>query len=43
MSGSASLTAIWLNPQLTHSISINATACGLSERSADEWSGFDIR
>ena len=35
MSGNASLTAIWLKPQLRHSISINATAPGLSGRPAD--------
>ena len=36
MSGSASLTAIWLKPQLRHSISISATAPGVSGRPADE-------
>src|SRR6476646_407495 len=35
MSGSASLTAIWLKPQLRHSISISATAPGLSGRPAE--------
>src|SRR5262249_33540663 len=34
ISGSASLTAIWLKPQLRHSISIKAMAPALSERSA---------
>ena len=35
-SGSASLTAIWLKPQLRHSISIKATAPGVSARPAEE-------
>src|ERR1700756_3675725 len=34
MSGSASLIAIWLNPQDTHSTSINTMASGLSGRPA---------
>src|ERR1700730_7073074 len=34
-SGSTSLTAIWLNPQDRHSISISATAPGLSGRPAE--------
>ena len=36
MSGIASLIAIWLKPQLRHSISINAAAPGLSGRPAEE-------
>src|SRR5258707_12737950 len=35
MSGSASLTAIWLKPQLRQSISISATAPALSGRPAE--------
>src|SRR6478735_11838005 len=35
-SGSTSLTATWLKPQLRHSISINATAPGVSARPAEE-------
>ena len=34
-SGSASLTAIWLNPQLRHSISTTAMAPGVSARAAE--------
>src|SRR2546423_1528994 len=34
-SDNTSLTAIWLKPQLRHSISINATAPGLSARPAE--------
>src|SRR5450756_87774 len=41
MSGSASLTAIWLKPQLRQSISISATAPGVSGRPADGTAGFD--
>src|SRR5204863_713977 len=40
-SGSASFTAIWLKPQLRHSISINATAAGVSARPAEEITGLD--
>jgi hypothetical protein len=36
MSGSASLIAIWLKPQLKHSMSISATASGVSGRPADD-------
>src|SRR5712672_3471783 len=40
-SGSTSFTAIWLKPQLRHSISINATAAGVSARPAEEITGFE--
>jgi hypothetical protein len=43
MSGSASLTAIWLKPQLRHSISISAIAPGLSGRPAEfVVKGFEV-
>jgi hypothetical protein len=35
MSGSASFTATWLKPQLTHNSSINAIAPALSGRPAE--------
>src|SRR5258708_35741131 len=38
---STSLTATWLNPQLKQSISISATAPGLSGRPADDVTWFD--
>src|SRR5436853_7441848 len=40
-SASTSLTAIWLKPQLRHSISIKATAPGLSARPAEEITELD--
>src|SRR3982751_3819794 len=40
-SGNTSLTAIWLKPQLRHSISINAIAPGVSARPAEEITEFD--
>src|ERR1700740_767883 len=40
-SGSTSLTATWLNPQLRQSISISATAPGLSARPTDFNSWFE--
>src|SRR5438034_3728707 len=40
-SGSTSLTAIWLKPQLRHSISIKAMAPGLSGRPAEGVSELD--
>src|SRR6266404_2110667 len=40
-SGNTSFTAIWLNPQLRHSISINAIAPGVSARPAEEITLFD--
>src|SRR4029077_6393265 len=40
-SGSTSFTAIWLKPQLRHSISINAIAPGVSARPAEEIRWFD--
>src|SRR4051812_7770257 len=40
-SGSTSFTAIWLKPQLRHSISIKAIAPGVSARPAEEITEFD--
>src|SRR5438874_7673634 len=40
-SANTSFTAIWLNPQLRHSISINAIAPGVSARPADSFAGLD--
>src|SRR5437899_2324440 len=40
-SAKTSFTAIWLNPQLRHSISIKAMAPGLSARPADSFTGLD--
>src|SRR3954467_984612 len=40
-SGNTSLTAIWLKPQLRHSISINAIAPGVSARPAEEITELD--
>src|SRR4051794_1607891 len=41
MSGSASFTATWLNPQDRQSISISATAPGLSGRPAVDFTSID--
>src|SRR5215211_8939877 len=40
-SGNTSFTAIWLNPQLRHSISIKAMAPGVRARPAEEITLFD--
>jgi hypothetical protein len=39
-SGNTSFTAIWLKPQLRHSISIKAMAPGVSARPAEEITGL---
>src|SRR5438445_10758966 len=40
-SANTSFTAIWLKPQLRHSISIKASAPGVSARPAEEITGLD--